>query len=324
MKIKEIPNKVIIILRFFYNKAKFWHAESYLASIKRNQKYTFESLKSVFLEYWNSLLSEDIRDFTTPVWEDYNIQAKNVFVPEPPFSFLRTKVIMDTMFVTAGGKWLSEELALLEKRFSYEELKKFLQEDYVGNPILLNSKYLTSHNSIHHLYHIANFEIKTGCQINKVGSIIEWGSGYGNMAKIVKRINPEVTYTIIDMPLFSCIQWLYLSSILGPNAVNILRNPGSRIEKGKVNLLPVFFLKKKEKELSADVFIATWSLSESSRFAQDYVDSLNFFNSKHLLLAFQDSSHKLPNATRLGRLAEKRGARVETINFLPGNYYALR
>ena len=155
-----------------------------------------------------------------------------------------------------------------------------------------------------------------------MSTVIEWGGGYGNMAKLFRRFNNKHTYTIIDTPLFSCLQWLYLSTIFGEDSVKILRNSEESIYKGKINLLPVCF--SESIDLYADLFIATWSLSESSKYAQDYVKSEKFFNAEHLLIAYQDRNDDLPDADRVGSIAENFGAIIKDIDFLPGNHYAFK
>jgi hypothetical protein len=80
----------------------------------------------------------------------------------------------------------------------------------------------------------------------------------------------------------------------------------------------------KNYNLKGNFFIATWSLSESSKYAQDYVSSLNFFGAKHLLIAHQESSRELPHASRIREIAITQGAIIVPIKFLPGNYYAFK
>ena len=213
-------------------------------------------------------------------------------------------------------------MSFLEKSIPKKELFKFLQEDYVGIPTLINSLYLTSPNGIHHLYHLVKFQEKTKTNFDEMNTIIEWGGGYGNMAKLLKRMVPKVTYIIIDLPLMSCLQWIYLATIFGETSINLLDNINKKIKKGKINLLPVCFLRYYD--LNADIFIATWSLNESSKYAQDYVGSLNFFNAKHLLLAYHKISQKLPDSGRIGEIAKVHGAVIIPIEFLPGHYYALK
>lgn len=297
--------------------------EKKLIKRKGHQQKTFLHLRRRFPEIHNKLKAYDISRFTIPSWESFNAKFEEVFLPYPPFSFLNDPLIIETMFVTVGGDWMEKEILFLEQKISSRDLKLFLQEDYVGTPLLLNSKYLTSHTSIHHLYHLMKFIDKTQCDLSNIKTVIEWGGGYGNMAKIFSRLkaNPS-TYIIIDTPLFSCIQWLYLSSVLGEKNVKLLQTPEDRIDAGKINLLPLCFLN--HQKLKADLFISTWALSESSQFSQDYVKDQHWFEADHLLLAYQDSSIDFPNAERIKEITTDTGAIIEDIEFLPGNHYAFR
>jgi len=283
----------------------------------------FNALRNNFSNICNELKKYSIVQFTTPIWENYNAKLEKVFLPYPPFSFLRDPTIMRTMFVAAGGKWLRKEAAFLKKKISKDKLKFLLQEDYVGDPFLLNSTYLTSHNSIHHLYHFIRFLDKTKYNLSQINTIVEWGGGYGNMAKIFKRLKcTPSTYVIIDTPLFSSIQWLYLATILGEESVNLLQNPKDAIHAEKINLIPVYFVNRHK--INADLFISTWALSESSKYSQDYVVTHEWFNAKYILLAYQDNRNDLPDAERVGKIAADIGAVIEDIEFLPGSHYAFR
>ena len=299
----------------------------YYKILKKLKYYQFDKFNLIsrrFSEIYYKLNSYNISNFTTTLWEDYNKLLEKIFLPGPPFSFLRIPVIKNTMFVAAGGKWMKHELDFLEKQINDEKLKFLLEEDYCGDPILSSSKYITSHNSIHHLYHLIRLSKQVDLDLSRVNDVIEWGGGYGNTAKIFRRLNNDITYTIIDTPLFSCIQWLYLATILGEENINFISEPKQCIQYNKINILPLCFLKNHN--LNSDLFIATWSLSESSKYSQDFVVSHNFFDSKHMLMAYQDSSEKLPDANRIGKIAKKMGAVIERIDFLPGsgNYYIFK
>ncbi len=316
---RGLPHKVLRKLCKVVRRLHVLLAEFYLSLLKRSQKDLFLLLQSRFSSIHAELSQEDISDFITPPWSRNSRMIEEICLPRPLFSFLRSDVIRNTMFGTAR---VPAELKFLEGRLSEQELKRLLQEDYVGKPAIMIPKYLTSSASVHHLYHLIYLESKTGLRLHDVTSIVEWGGGYGNMAKIVKRINSDVTYIIIDIPPFCCIQWLYLCTTTGATNVNILMNSGQEIEVGKINLLPVCFLREKNLCCSPDIFVATWSLSESSRLAQDYVESANFFNARHILLAFQKSDDRFPNAYRLHDIAMRRGMSVESIGPRPGNFYA--
>jgi putative sugar O-methyltransferase len=294
-----------------------------LARTKPCQVASFAELRKRFPDFYGNLKKHDISRFTTSLWEVMNARVEKVFLPYPPFRFLRDKTIRNTMFVTAGGKWLKEQTVFLESNFNEGRLAAILEEDYVGSPSLLNSKYLTSHQSIHHLYHFLRFINNTKCDLNQMDTIVEWGGGYGNMAKIFRRLSSSLsTYIIVDTPLFSCLQWLYLSTVFGEANVNLLQNSTDMIQSKKINLLPVCFVE--DHKINADLFLSTWALSESSKYSQDYVVSHDWFEAKHILLAYQESSDKLPEAGRVGKLAVDSGAVIEDIEFLRGSHYAFR
>lgn len=321
LTIKERLFEFLRISRSKINRLRMRGSQKKLARQKASQKTAFNSLAVSFNEKYQQLKKYHLDDYTTPLWKKYNAKLEKILLPRPPFSFLQDPNIMLTMFDTAGGNWLKKELTFLEKKISKKKLKIILKEDYVGDPLLLNKFYLTSHTSITHLYHLIKFLDVSGCNLTKIKTVIEWGGGYGNLVKILKRllIKP-CTYIIIDTPLLSCLQWFYLSTIFGKKAVNLLLDEKGAIQINKINILPVSLLAKYP--IKGDLFISTWALSESSKCSQDYVVKQNWFQAKHLLLAYQENDTGLFDPVRVGKLAVDRGAVIQKIEFLPGNHYA--
>lgn len=316
-----------MVLRIFYwIKVRFFlfamrNTQEQLEARKRLQLRVFTGLKITFAQKYKAIKNSDRPRLTIPLWYKYNKQLEKFFLPSPPFYFLRAPEVLRTMFVTAGGKLQQEETAFLESRFKKGELRRLLEEDLVGGPILLDSKYLTSHNSIHHLYHLARFLNATDCNLRKTNVVVEWGGGYGSMAKIFARLRGKpTTYILVDTAMFCCIQWLYLASILGEKTVRLIQSPQEKIEKGKINILPVGYVQKYK--IQADLFISTWALSESSKFSQDLVIKRKWFGAKNILLAYQEPSGSIPYADRINSYAALRGAKIGQIEFLPGNFYA--
>lgn len=198
-----------------------------------------------------------------------------------------------------------------------------LQEDLVGDPTLVSYKYLASTMTIGHLSHFARFADWTGCDPTTIETIVDWGGGYGSMARMFNRLTSKpYTYIIVDTPLLTCVQWLYLSTILGAERLHILRNADDVIKKGKINLVPLCLLEGLD--IRCDLFISTWALSESSAAAQDYVAGRNWFDTKHLLLAFQAANKQFPTATRVGDQSQRAGAKIMDVPSFPGNFYAIR
>lgn len=304
----KIPNFRILYhrIRTYFNEVFFWPLNKSIAINRKQQKYSFKNLRTKIPIIYQRLKNFDVDRFMTPFWKEKSKQLEDIIIPLVPFYFLRIQTINDTMFVGAGGKWMQIELKFLKKKISKTDLKEMLMEDYVGKPRLLSLKYFTSHNSIHQLYHIIRFLKKTNCNLQEVNTIIVWGGGYGNLAKIFWRFcKKRKNYIIIDLPLMSCIQWLYLSSIFGEKNVNLIQNSSNLIQSEKINLLPICFIDKYE--LVADLFISTWALTESSRYSQEYVLKLNWFDSKHFLLAYNYKSSRFL-AIIIGEIAKKRNS----------------
>ncbi|MBM3898479.1 MAG: hypothetical protein FJ358_08175 [Thaumarchaeota archaeon] len=306
-------------------KLRMYQAQRTLSIEKYWQMTSFTKLRSRFSEKYAYANRYDCSAFMLDFWNKKCLELEKRFLPYPPFSFLRDKTIRATMNISEGyAFWLLQKyLQFLETRLSEDYLSNMLQEDYVGEQIILNSKYMTSYETVQHLYHflkLADF----GCKIDDVSSVVEWGGGYGDMAKLFVRMNSNrnVSYTIIDIPIMSCLQWLYLSSIFGEGKVKIIQDRGERIDNGKINLLPISLVEKCD--INADLFISTWALSECTNYAQDYVVNKNWFNARNILLAYQYNTSEVPNAERLGRLAEQSGANVQEMEIVPRHHYAFR
>lgn len=309
------------VIRNNYFRLQNNNLHSRLSEKKSYQKERFDSLAPKLLKKYDQIRGLNIDRFTTSLWKKFNNQIERALLPVPSFSFLNDPTIMVSMFATAGGEWMRRELIFLEKMVNKNKLSKVLEEDYVGNPLLLNSLFLTSHTAIHHLYHLIKFLKATKSDVEKMGTILEWGGGYGSLIRLIKKFkSKQSTYIIIDTPLFSCLQWLYLSTIFGEKEINLILNKNVKIIKNKINLVPVSFLD--DIEIKADLFISTWALSESSKYSQDFVLKKNWFDAKHILLAYQDNPEGLFNPSRVGSLAQAKGAIIEDMPYLRGNHYA--
>ncbi len=154
-----------------------------------------------------------------------------------------------------------------------------------------------------------------------INTVVEWGAGYGNFTKLLTRlIGRTGTYILIDSPLISTIQWLYLSTVFGEEKLNFVKKPHSNIEAGKINIVPVGFLD--DMDINTDLFVSTWALSESSEYSQRYVASKNWFHAKHLLLAYAESTEQFPLSDLVGEIAKKQGATIEKIDCIKESYYA--
>jgi hypothetical protein len=288
-----------------------------------SERKTFADVSSDIAVRLKRLSAFPFEQYVTPHWHRMNARMESVLVSGLPYSFLRNGTIGYTMFVSTGGAVLSRERAYLETRFSREELKMILRENSCGAPYVRDRRYCTSHNSIRHLYSIARWIESTKTDVEKLRTIVEWGGGYGNMAKLFFRLSPSIhTYVIIDTPLFSLIQQAYLCAVLGKDRVHLWDSPDATFVEGKINLVPVAFVESLR--ISADLFVSTWALSESSAYAQKRMIERKCFDAKHILIAFQHANQLLPESEGVRDMVARLDVMEESIPDLPGNGYLFK
>jgi hypothetical protein len=175
-----------------------------------------------------------------------------------------------------------------------------VREDYVGLPTITTARYLTSANRSHHASHLAYYAQMRGKRFWECESVVEWGGGYGNMARLIRRMNPAVTYVIVDLPALLALQQVYLSSVEGEDAVHVVSPEGRvDIEPGKINLVAWDAVMLSRTLLACESFLSTWALTESPRACQLYVRDTGFFGARRVLLAWMcDRSNHLTGTLR--------------------------
>lgn len=290
---------------------------------KTSQESRYIELRKSFRQHYQEIAEHPVdQHFITEFWKSIKNDLEPALFPEPPVNFFHIPWIRKTMVAPERQSWIIPELSYLKEHIPQDQLRSLLEEDIVGWPFLI-TPFSTSANTLHHAYHWTRFFKETRTKAENFSTIVEWGGGYGNAAKLFRKMHHhDHTYVIIDLPIFSCLQWLYLASILGTDAVMIHTAPGQPIRPGSINLVPLSLIDNVA--VTADLFISTWALSESNDYAQDFVINKNWFGAQHLLLAYQQSNDSIPFGSRLGDLAGKAGAQIIPIPFVKRSSYAFR
>lgn len=293
--------------------------ERQLALFGHTQHRRFEAASAGFQRLYDSVRTlEPIGGLLTAQWGSYLGRCEEELLPHPPFNFLRLPVIAETMFVDNREDWLDREIEYLEQVLRPAELTRVLHEDSVGAPRVAAPRYRTSHNSVHHLFHLLRYSEAKAVDLASCRSVVEWGGGYGNLAKLYRRlVGTDHSYVIVDVPIFSVLQFVYLTSV-GID-VRLVTPAAKEIDPGVVNLVPLTLLSAVD--IEADLFISTWGLSESSAEAQHEVTSRGWFGASRRLIAFQEHAH-WPEAARLRDRLIHESFEIHPIPFLPGNFYA--
>jgi hypothetical protein len=244
-------------------------------------------------------LDRNIDEFVQPYWQEIsNSIVRNLNDLD---NFLSLPEILETMNPLACSE--SEVWAVAQI------LDQIPPEHPFGGP--QNFAHNMSANYIRQIHHILWYE-QNFHQIRDQKTIVEWGGGYGLMAYFIYYYGNFDQYTIIDLPAFCTLQYLYLKQTLGEHVVSFGKS------NKPINIVPV---DRVDEVMDADLFISMWALSESSVEAMDYVinDRL-FFGANRVITAFQSPDEKFPYATNLGK-----GLIVNPVPYLAGdNYYGSR
>lgn len=250
-------------------------------------------------------------------WGTWTGKIRKEFLHSLPINFLSNPLIAFTMVHQRmkGSKNTLSKIKLLSTIFDEETLNNLLKEDFIGKPVISNQKFLTSSNRTHHAMHLGFYKRNTGEPFWNSKSIIEFGGGYGNMARLIKKMNSDITYTIIDLPELLAIQYIYLGSLFSEDCINIVNAENTKIQEGKINLVTSDFVIDGSVNLSTESFISTWAITECPEFLQKFVLENNLFGAKKILLAsFIDQNNYM--SKNIDLISYK----VENIPFLEGNH----
>ena len=147
----------------------------------------------------------------TPVtpWDEHRASLCKHVARHNLAKFLTWSTITTTMFV---GEEPYVENELLELMTYRDYWSPALTESLIGKPPRLSYAPWTSGNAVHQAYHLKQWMDKTHLNVRDASWIVEFGGGYGAMAKIIHHLGFSGIYTLIDFPEFLLLQEYYLSS----------------------------------------------------------------------------------------------------------------
>lgn len=206
----------------------------------------------------------EVKSQASNEWIKHANQARELILTKDPSMFLRRVPIRDTMNVT-NSKFIIEELNSLKKSPDWNSLwKNIIIETKIGGQIPFIFYPKSSGNTIHLTYIISKFEEKTGKNFTDLDFIFEFGGGYGNLCRLIHKLGFHGKYIIFDFPVFSALQEFYLKaselSIYKKNEINSQEKGVFLIN----NAGDLEALEKRPLIKGKSLFIATWSLSETS------------------------------------------------------------
>lgn len=235
---------------------------------------------NLFEKTYNQIKDLDKPEFATEYWKGKSDILANEFCTAFPKDFLQNHHIKETM-VAANEMTAMVQLGYIKKYWG-DKANELLEEPDVGGlarPVNLEKH---SCNIINHVNFATKFvENHTG---NDPKVILEIGGGFGTLGMVFKKIYPDITYIVLDVPVISALQKCYLgdiSDIHAPEESVLLF-----LNKDKINLMPIGCLDyyKNFHKIAPDTLIAMWSIGEVSPTMNDWVlsvDTPNFMVGTH-------------------------------------------
>lgn len=226
-------------------------------------------------------------------WENWRLEIRQAFKHGVPLDFLSCPTLVKTMVLARrGGISAASILIQFTKNVFGEEItKRLLKEDYIGLPTMQNVSYQTSTNCSRLANHLAHYTRECKRMFWDTTSVLEWGGGYGKMARIIRKMNPLITYIIVDLPELLALQYIDLASLEGEDNVVLNFGEEKRIVPGKINLISALEVISKKNWIHAESFLSTWAITESPRDSQEFVMNHQYFGAEHILLGFKIDEH---------------------------------
>lgn len=316
----------LIMFRYFSKLS-----ESKLRKLNLDKIESFKNmLKNESEVYKWEMAEEDqkgllLKGMINNYWSKFQREMEDQFRRSPE-DFLRKQIFLGTVSSPSFPLLNSENstyLKTVNRRYPKNELKKLLLDDFIGKPYISSLRYKSTFVRLQHLYHITIFESLTGINnLSMNGTIVELGGGYGDMANLVYKNNPNSpTYIIIDLPIMCKIQYLYLHSIF-PEYVHLVTSNKEKINESKINIVPLHLISTITNE--ADVFWATYSLTETNTNVVDLLMQKDFFHAKRYFIAYQSKNEDFKEGPMIvSGLESQFHLRKFTTNRENGNYLYL-
>lgn len=251
----------------------------------------------------------------TKAWLKNRVELRRQIVWRDPRNFLQWDVVQRTMF----HECKQIELEFLKKLSNWENLRKYLVEDSIGNPKKFVFMSESSGNLIHHIYSVERFLGTHPVSVQNMSQVVEFGGGYGSMARLFYKMGFNGRYVIFDVPEFAALQEFFLSSL--DISIPIFRYPTR--ERGIVILTEAEDFKRQCAFEKIDLFIATWSISESSLGLREIILK-SVESADYWLVAYQKRFQDIDNIDYFKKYMDtsQREWRGFEIEHLPGQYYA--
>ncbi len=218
----------------------------------------------------------------TAEWQAFGREfLKHLQRGDDPRAFLRWPVIRRTMF-PGNPPYIGRELEWLRSQADWStRWAAAVQETPTGSPPAYPGYPASSANALHHAFIAGQLEAQSSARWNELQLIVEFGGGYGEFCRLVRRLGFRGTYLIYDLPAFSMLQRYYL----GMEGERLQATAGG--DAGTWCVSTLTDVRAALAGRSVDLVVAMWSLSEAPVAVRDTFLAEIGPSGRHLL-TFQD------------------------------------
>lgn len=196
-------------------------------------------------------------------WPRRQAELRRKVHTDNPTEFLSWSMIHECLFV---GDSPAAQKQLEALRDDWDYWWPAIKETSFGKPSGMAACPETSGNIVHQAYILKQWEDASGKRVKDLGSIFDFGGGYGAMARLCYRLGFRGVYLIHDLPEFLLLQQFYLSNAGITNVV--FTNDIEPLE-----------------GMEFDLFIAACSLSEIPFEIRD--EALNGITARNYVILYQ-------------------------------------
>lgn len=223
------------------------------------------------------------KDYYHPHWMDCKNHVQALIFGRPNTEFLSDQVIGSTMVPRGMGPVQQYEISLIQDcaSNSVRDLISLYKEPDIGPQPRECVQFDCSTNCLNKLSYAA--KIVEMAQASEI--IVEFGAGYGCLAHILRKILPDSTIILIDIPEFLALQYLYLRYAIPEETIIVHQDVPKEFGRGAIHLVPTHYIN--ELQMDADIFISTFAISESPNCVQQIIIDNKFFHAKTCYIAGQ-------------------------------------
>jgi hypothetical protein len=216
-------------------------------------------------------------------WQAFQSELSHLILGQPDPAFLHYKTIQSSMIRVGYGTWQTYELNYIRYFLSPELRSLFFsyQDTNVGGLSFDIPEINCCSNSMAQMYVLS--KVLENKRENSIASVLEWGAGFGSLARVTKSLLPNVTYFMVDLLPFISLQYLYLKSSLPGVQIKVHYEPCESFEPGFIHLIPLYLFDKMN--IRVDAFISMFALTECPYYIQNKVIKADFFGASALYVS---------------------------------------